>query len=87
MPFDLLLVAVGRTANVDGFGLDTLGIPLRADRTIETDEFLRTKFPNILAAGDVTGPFQLTHAGAHQAWYATLNALFGRFNRSAPIIG
>lgn len=79
VPFDLLLVAVGRTANVDGFGLDTLGIPLRADRTIETDEFLRTKFPNILAAGDVTGPFQLTHAGAHQAWYAMLNALFSRF--------
>ncbi|MFZ2752788.1 MAG: FAD-dependent oxidoreductase [Lysobacteraceae bacterium] len=79
LPFDLLLVAVGRTANVDGFGLETLGIPLRANRTIETDDHLRTRFPNILAVGDVAGPFQLTHAGAHQAWYATLNALFGRF--------
>jgi pyruvate/2-oxoglutarate dehydrogenase complex dihydrolipoamide dehydrogenase (E3) component/uncharacterized membrane protein YdjX (TVP38/TMEM64 family) len=79
LSFDLLLVAVGRTANVDGFGLETLGIPLRKNRTIETDDYLRTKFPNILAVGDVTGPFQLTHAGAHQAWYAAVNALFGRF--------
>lgn len=79
LPFDLLLVAVGRTANVDGFGLETLGIPLRKNRTIETDDHLRTKFPNIFAVGDVTGPFQLTHAGAHQAWYAAVNALFGRF--------
>lgn len=79
LPFDLLLLAVGRTANVDGFGLETLGIPLRKNRTIETDDYLRTKFPNILAVGDVTGPFQLTHAGAHQAWYAAVNALFGRF--------
>ncbi len=77
LPFDLLLVAVGRTANVEGFGLDTLGIPLRKNRTIDTDEYLRTKFPNILAVGDVTGPFQLTHASAHQAWYAAVNALFG----------
>jgi pyruvate/2-oxoglutarate dehydrogenase complex dihydrolipoamide dehydrogenase (E3) component/uncharacterized membrane protein YdjX (TVP38/TMEM64 family) len=79
LPFDLLLVAVGRTANVDGFGLETLGIPLRKNRTIDTDDYLRTKFPNILAVGDVAGPFQLTHAGAHQAWYAAVNALFGRF--------
>ncbi|MCC7248605.1 MAG: FAD-dependent oxidoreductase [Lysobacter sp.] len=77
LPFDLLLVAVGRTANVEGFGLETLGIPLRKNRTIETDEYLRTKFPNILAVGDATGPFQLTHASAHQAWYAAVNALFG----------
>lgn len=77
LPFDLLLVAVGRTANVEGFGLDTLGIPLRKNRTIDTDAYLRTKFPNILAVGDVAGPFQLTHASAHQAWYAAVNALFG----------
>ncbi len=78
-PFDLLLIAVGRRANVEGFGLQELGIPLRANGTIETDAQLRTRFPNILAVGDVTGPFQLTHAGAHQAWYAAVNALFGRF--------
>jgi len=79
LPFDLLLVATGRTPNVEGFGLEALGIRLRKNRTIDTDESLRTSIPNILAAGDVTGPFQLTHAGAHQAWYAAINALFGRF--------
>jgi pyruvate/2-oxoglutarate dehydrogenase complex dihydrolipoamide dehydrogenase (E3) component len=81
LPFDLLLIAVGRTPNVEGFGLETLGIPLRANRTIETDAYLRTKFPNIFAVGDVAGPFQLTHAGAHQAWYAAVNALFGGLRR------
>lgn len=79
LPFDVLLVAIGRTANVEGYGLDALDIPLRKNRTIETDEFLRTKYPNILCVGDVTGPYQLTHAGAHQAWYAAVNALFGGF--------
>jgi pyruvate/2-oxoglutarate dehydrogenase complex dihydrolipoamide dehydrogenase (E3) component/uncharacterized membrane protein YdjX (TVP38/TMEM64 family) len=79
LPFDLLLVAVGRTPNVDGFGVEALNIPKRKNGTLETDDFLRTKYPNILAVGDVAGPFQLTHAGAHQAWYAAVNALFGRF--------
>ncbi|GAA4855239.1 FAD-dependent oxidoreductase [Luteimonas vadosa] len=79
LPFDVLLVAIGRTANVEGYGLDALDIPLRKNKTIETDEFLRTRYPNILCVGDVTGPYQLTHAGAHQAWYAAVNALFGGF--------
>ncbi len=77
IPFDALLVAIGRSANVEGFGVDKLDLGLRKNQTIETDEFLRTRFPNIYCVGDVTGPFQLTHAGAHQAWYAAVNALFG----------
>lgn len=81
--FDRLLVAVGRRANVEGFGLEALGIPLRKNGTIQTDDQLRTAFPNILCVGDVTGPFQLTHAGSHQAWYAAVNALFGGFKSFA----
>ncbi|HET6604451.1 MAG TPA: FAD-dependent oxidoreductase [Xanthomonadaceae bacterium] len=77
LAFDQLLLAVGRVPNVEGYGLDDLGLRLRKDGTVETDDFLRTQFPNVLCAGDVTGPFQLTHAGAHQAWYAAVNALFG----------
>lgn len=77
IPFDALLVAIGRSANVEGFGVDKLDLGLRKNQTIETDEFLRTRFPNIYCVGDVTGPFQLTHAGSHQAWYAAVNALFG----------
>lgn len=74
IPFDAVLVAVGRTANLKGFGLEELGIS--TGRTVDTNEFLQTNFPNIYAAGDVAGPFQFTHTAAHQAWYAAVNALF-----------
>ncbi|MEJ2453580.1 MAG: FAD-dependent oxidoreductase [Candidatus Thiodiazotropha sp.] len=72
--FDTLLVAVGRSANLRGFGLEELGIPVT--HTIETNQFLQTIYPNIYAAGDVVGPYQFTHTAAHQAWYAAVNALF-----------
>jgi pyruvate/2-oxoglutarate dehydrogenase complex dihydrolipoamide dehydrogenase (E3) component len=77
--FDQVLVAVGRAARTDGLGLEALGIHTARGGTIQTDEFLRTKFPNITVCGDVAGPYQFTHTAAHQAWYATVNALFGRF--------
>jgi pyruvate/2-oxoglutarate dehydrogenase complex dihydrolipoamide dehydrogenase (E3) component/uncharacterized membrane protein YdjX (TVP38/TMEM64 family) len=79
--FDDLLVATGRAANSRGFGLEELGVPLRPDGTIEVNEFLQTNYPNIYACGDVAGPYQFTHTGAHQAWYAAVNALFGVFKR------
>jgi dihydrolipoamide dehydrogenase len=75
--FDRLLVAVGRVANTEGYGLEALGIPLTKARTVETDEYLRTIYPNITACGDVAGPYQFTHTASHQAWYAAVNALFG----------
>ena len=81
IPFDEILVAVGRTANVTGFGLEELGIPTRPNKTVETNEYLQTLYPNIFACGDVAGPFQFTHTAAHQAWYAAVNALFGRFKK------
>ncbi len=77
--FDALLCAVGRVARLRGYGLEELGIA--AGRTIETNEYLETTFPNILAAGDVAGPYQFTHTAAHQAWYASVNALFGTFKK------
>ena len=81
IPFDALLCAVGRSPRVEGYGLEELGIPLTPGNTIETDAYLQTLYPNIYAVGDVAGPYQLTHAAAHQAWYAAVNALFGRFRR------
>ncbi|MBI1990429.1 MAG: FAD-dependent oxidoreductase, partial [Betaproteobacteria bacterium] len=75
--FDELLCAVGRVANTSGYGLEELGIPVSKTRTVETNEFLQTVYPNIYACGDVAGPFQFTHTAAHQAWYAAVNALFG----------
>lgn len=79
--FDELLVAVGRIANTQGYGLEKLMIPLSRTGTIEVNEYLQTAYPNIYACGDVTGPFQFTHTASHQAWYTTVNALFGRFKR------
>jgi len=81
VPFDAMLVAVGRVANTTGYGLEELGIGTNRTRTVETNEFLQTVYPNIFACGDVAGPFQFTHTAAHQAWYAAVNALFGGLKR------
>ncbi len=79
--FDEILVALGRKANVTGYGLEELGIETTPSGTIRVNEFLQTRFPNIYAVGDVAGPYQFTHTGAHQAWFATVNALFGAFRK------
>lgn len=79
--FDDLLCAVGRIANTTGYGLEELGIPTTRARTVETNEFLQTPYPNIYACGDVAGPYQFTHTAAHQAWYASVNALFGSLRK------
>jgi len=79
--FDQVLCAVGRVARTRGYGLEELGIPTTRARTIETNEFLQTIYPNIYACGDVAGPFQFTHTASHQAWYAAVNALFAPFRR------
>jgi pyruvate/2-oxoglutarate dehydrogenase complex dihydrolipoamide dehydrogenase (E3) component/uncharacterized membrane protein YdjX (TVP38/TMEM64 family) len=79
--FDALLCALGRVANTAGYGLEALGVRTTAARTIETNEYLQTLYPNIYACGDVAGPYQFTHTAAHQAWYASVNALFGRLRR------
>lgn len=84
LPFDVLLCAVGRVARTEGFGLEALGIAPTPQRAIETDAFLQTRFPNIYACGDVAGPYQFTHAAAHQAWYAAINSLFGDIKRFRP---
>ncbi|MGL6368658.1 FAD-dependent oxidoreductase [Aeromonas hydrophila] len=78
---DQLLLALGRVANVSGFGLEALGVELAPRGTVAVDGFLVTNFPSILAVGDVAGPYQLTHAAAHQGWYAAINALFSPFKR------
>ncbi len=77
--FDALLVAVGRVANTADYGLEELGIPLTKSKTVEVNEYLQTRIPTVFACGDVVGPYQFTHMSAHQAWYASVNALFGSF--------
>ena len=77
--YDELICAVGRSARLEGYGLDTLGID--TERTISTDEYLETLYPNIYAAGDIVGPYQFTHVASHQAWYAAVNGLFGHLKK------
>ncbi|MGO1743465.1 FAD-dependent oxidoreductase [Psychrobacter sp. FME5] len=77
--YDELLCAVGRSARLDGYGLEALGI--ETARTIVTNEYLETLYPNIYAAGDIVGPYQFTHVASHQAWYAAVNGLFGHLKR------
>ncbi|MDP3334217.1 MAG: FAD-dependent oxidoreductase [Methylococcaceae bacterium] len=81
LPFDQVLVALGRVANVKGYGVEELGISLSPNKTIDTNVFQETNYPNIYACGDVAGPYQFTHVAAHQAWYAAVNGLFGQFKK------
>ena len=83
IPFDHLLVAIGRKANVTGYGLEELGVEISPRGTVAVDEYLRTNFPNIYAIGDVAGPYQFTHTASHMAWFAAVNALFGSFKKFA----
>ena len=76
IPFDKVIIALGRQANIEGFGLEELGVKIRETKTIEANAFLQTNIPSIYVCGDVTGPYQFTHTAAHQAWYACVNALF-----------
>lgn len=81
VPFDEIIVAVGRVANTKGFGLEKIGVSLTERGTVATNAYLQTDFPNIYAVGDVAGPYQFTHVAAHQAWYAAVNSLFGVFKK------
>ena len=77
--YDELLCAVGRSARLKGYGLEELGI--ETNRTVVTNEYLETLYPNIFAAGDIVGPYQFTHVAAHQGWYAAVNGLFGHLKK------
>jgi len=81
IPFDQLLVAVGRNANTEHFGLETLDVALNPNGTVKVNEYLQTNYPNIFACGDVAGPYQFTHMASFQAWFAAVNSLFGTFKK------
>jgi dihydrolipoamide dehydrogenase len=81
LEFSDILLCLGRKARVKGFGLEELGIPCNPNGTIQVNEYLQTKYPNIYACGDVAGPYQFTHTASHQAWYASVNALFGSLKK------
>jgi len=75
--FDQVLLAIGRKANVEGFGLEEMNMPLTAQGTIEVNNAMQTAFPTIFACGDVAGPYQFTHMASFQAFFAAINSLLG----------
>ena len=79
--FDKVLVALGRRGHTEGLGLSELGIGRNPNGTVAVNEYLETRFPNIRACGDAAGPYQFTHTASHQAWFAAVNSLFGRFKK------
>ncbi|MDG2087726.1 MAG: FAD-dependent oxidoreductase [Arenicellaceae bacterium] len=81
VPFNKILVTVGRSANIENTGIEALGIKTQRNGAIKTDKYMRTSVKSIYACGDVVGPYQFTHVAAHQAWYASVNALFGTFKK------
>ncbi len=81
LQFDVALLAIGRKANIQGFGLESLGIDKTEQCTLKVNEYLQTNFPNIYACGDLVGPYQFTHMAAHQAWYASINSLLSGFKK------
>ncbi|MEC7815582.1 MAG: FAD-dependent oxidoreductase [Pseudomonadota bacterium] len=81
IPFDQVLVAVGRRANTSGLGLERIGVETLPNGTVPVEDDMSLRYPNVFACGDVAGPYQFTHAAAHQAWYAAVNGLFGQFKR------
>ena len=81
VPFDLVLIAIGRKANVTNMGLEALNVELNPQGTVAVNEYGRTSIPTIYACGDVAGPYQFTHMASHQAWFATVNSLFGKFKK------
>ncbi len=72
---DTVLVAMGRAPNVDGLGLENIGLEFNR-KGIVVDEKLRTTHKHIYAAGDVNGAFQFTHAAGYEGGIVISNAIF-----------
>ena len=84
IPFDEVLIALGREARVKNFGLENLNIKLTKQGTVEADSFMATNYSNIFVCGDVIGPYQFTHMAGYQAYFACLNALFRPYTYLLP---
>lgn len=71
---DVLLVAAGRKANVDGLELSAAGVAF-SPRGVPADARMRTNVPHIYACGDVNGVFPFTHVAGYEAGIALANAV------------
>lgn len=80
---DEILVGVGRAPNVEGMGLESVGVAFDPQQGVEVDDHLRTSNPRIWAVGDVCMRWKFTHAADAAAKIVVQNALFavGPFGR------
>ena len=74
MECDIALFASGRQSNIQGLGLETLGVALGARGLIRVNEHYQTNVPSIYAAGDVIGFPALASTGMEQARVAVVHA-------------
>ena len=72
---ETLLVAMGRGPNINGLGLENIGLTY-TNKGIEVDSRLRTNHKHIYAAGDITGKYQFTHAAGYEGGIVISNAIF-----------
>jgi len=72
---ETIMVAVGRTPNIGGMGLEGIGVKVNRNG-IEVDKRLRTNHKHIYAAGDVNGGFLFTHAAGYEGGIVVSNAIF-----------
>ena len=72
---DVILVAIGRSANIDDLGLENTGVDYN-QRGIKVDRRMRTSQKHIYAAGDVAGGYQFTHAAGYEGGIVISNAIF-----------
>jgi pyruvate/2-oxoglutarate dehydrogenase complex dihydrolipoamide dehydrogenase (E3) component len=82
---DEILLAVGRTPNVEGLNLEAAGVQY-GDKGVTVDDRLRTSNKNILAAGDIGSRFHFTHAAEALGRIALQNALFFGRKRASDLV-
>ena len=80
-----ILVSVGRRANIQGFGLENIGVefalnPAGRPYGIKVDDHMRTNVPGVYAAGDVTGFSMLAHTASREGEVA-VNGILGKADR------
>jgi len=85
LPVDRILVAVGRAPNVEGLGLESVGVDFN-NKGVVVDDRLRTTNPRIFAAGDICSPYQFTHAADFMARTVIRNALFPGRARAGKLV-
>ncbi len=72
---DKILLCIGRKPNVEGFGLEHLGVDLSERGAVKVDEKMRTNVPGVYAAGDITGQYMLAHCASREAEVAVNDIL------------